>query len=311
MKELIGRLKDVFDGVGNVDNMLNTVKDFVVSHPFVSAFAVGSVTATVWFMTTPTVYYDFNKVCGDFNDQNLEEDPYYFNPEDFDWVPRVEAQWQVIKQELDEYLEKQQLEPYFGGNLMSKKQCWKVLGLKFWGLNHSVNQKHFPKTMAIMNSIPDLSLVAFSQIEGGTAITPHRGDTNANIRCHMGLVIPGTLPEAGFKVGDQEKSWGEGQILMFCDAHRHTAYNYTDKTRIIIQFDVIRPKYRHVRTLVSARILASICTQKIMLHVLPSIRGKKLPLRIIYYSLIPFLFFPIVTQIGAIQLFRFFLDNSK
>ena len=29
---------------------------------------------------------------------------------------------------------------------------------------------------------------------------------------------------------------------MFCDAHRHTAMNYTDEVRFIVNFDVIRPK---------------------------------------------------------------------
>ncbi|EGD81083.1 hypothetical protein PTSG_11028 [Salpingoeca rosetta] len=288
------------------------VMEFVREKPVVSGVVGGAVALGFgYYMSLRPVYYDFNKICGQFNDKNLDVDPYFFDPSKFDWVPMVESNWKVIRQELEEYLDSQPLQPYFGGNLMSKKQCWRVLGLKFWGLNHSENQKHFPKTMAILNKVPGLSLVAFSQIEGGTAITPHHGDTNANIRCHMGLVVPGTLPEIGFQVGDQQKSWEEGKILMFCDAHRHTAFNNTDKTRIILQFDVIRPEFENQRTLISARVLASICTQKIMLHVLPCIRGHKIPLRAIYYTLIPFLFVPIITQIGSLWLFNFFLDNSS
>lgn len=98
---------------------------------------------------------------------------------------------------------------------------------------------------------------------------------------------------------------------MFCDAHRHTAFNYTDKTRIILQFDVIRPEYKRVETLASARVLASICTQKIMLHTLPFIRGRKWALRLVYYSLIPFLFIPIWTPFLNQWLFDFFTDKAK
>eukprot|EP00049_Salpingoeca_infusionum_P018764 m.358690 g.358690 ORF g.358690 m.358690 type:complete len:323 (+) comp18232_c0_seq1:542-1510(+) len=264
------------------------------------------------YLTAPAVYYDFNKVCGKFNDKNLEVDPYFFNPDDFDWVPKVEAQWQVIYQELNDYVEQnEELTPYFGGNLMSRKQCWRVLGLKFWGLNHIENQKHFPKTMAILEeNVPGLSLVAFSQIEPNSAITPHTGDTNANIRCHMGLKIPGSLPGTGFKVGTESRSWENGKILMFCDAHWHTAFNGTDETRIILQFDLMRPKFQKYGTRISARILASICTQKIMLHVLPFIRGNKFLLRTVYYALIPFLYIPIWTNIGNQWLFNFFLDKK-
>lgn len=98
---------------------------------------------------------------------------------------------------------------------------------------------------------------------------------------------------------------------MFLDSHRHTAFNNTDKTRIILQFDVMRPEYASVETLASARVLASICTQKIMLHVLPFIRGRRWALRLVYYSLIPILFIPVLTPIANQWLFDFFTDNAK
>lgn len=98
---------------------------------------------------------------------------------------------------------------------------------------------------------------------------------------------------------------------MFCDAHEHTAFNNSDKIRIILQFDVIRPEYASVSTLVSARVLASICTQKIMLHTLPWIRGRKWALRTIYYALIPIMFVPVLTPIANKWLFDFFTDNAK
>lgn len=284
------------------------------------------VALAIYIYTLPRPYYDFNKICGDFDANNLEEDPHYFDPKDYPWVQTVESNWKIIRDELEEYLKKQELIPYFGDNLMSRKQCWKVLGLKFWNLDNKEPQSHFPRTMEILNSIPGLSLVAFSQIDSNGGINPHNGDTNANIRCHLGLIVPGSLPEIGFSVGEEKKSWEEGKVLMFCDAHRHYAFNNTSKTRIILQFDVIRPKYQRIRNLVSARILASICTQKTSLILFPVKRGEdgkeiggaertkkvvraKYLLRAIYYSLIPFMYIAVRTQIGAEALFKFFLDK--
>lgn len=120
----------------------------------------------------------------------------------------------MIRQELDEFLEQSSLTPYFGSNLMTHNQCWKVLGLKFWKLENPEYVKCFPKTMAILRKVPGFSLAAFSQIEPGTAILPHRGDSNANVRCHLGLIIPGSLPDIGFTVGDQSQSWEEGKVTM-------------------------------------------------------------------------------------------------
>lgn len=65
---------------------------------------------------------------------------------------------------------------------------------------------------------------------------------SAIFRCHLGLKIPGEAPECCFTVGPESRSWEEGKVLMFCDAHRHTAVNYTDTVRFIVNFDVIRPK---------------------------------------------------------------------
>lgn len=98
---------------------------------------------------------------------------------------------------------------------------------------------------------------------------------------------------------------------MFCDAHEHTAFNKSKKTRIILQFDVIRPEYASVETLVSARVLASICTQKIMLHTLPWIRGRKWALRTVYYALIPLMFVPVLTPLFNQWLFDFFTDKTS
>ncbi len=100
------------------------------------------------------------------------------------------------------------------------------------------------------------------------------------------------------------------KVLMFCDAHEHTAFNYTDHTRIILQFDVIRPEYARIKTLVSARVLASICTQKIMLHVWPWIRGRRWALRAVYYSLIPLMYIPVLTPLFNQWLFEFFTDKA-
>lgn len=177
------------------------------------ALAVGAASVGgLYLLSLPRPYFDFNKICGQFDPNNLAVDPYFFDNSRFAWAAEVESQWEVIRDELLLFLQRKQLVPYFGSNLMSAPQVWKVLGLKFWGLNHSENQAHFPKTMAILNRVPGLSLVAFSQLDPESEIKPHNGDTNANIRCHLGLVVPGPLPELGFRVGTEVRSWEEGKV---------------------------------------------------------------------------------------------------
>src|SRR5690606_40743626 len=55
-----------------------------------------------------------------------------------------------------------------------------------------------------------------------------------------GIHIPADLPKCGFKVGDEQQSWKKGELLIFCDAKRHEAWNLSKKDRYIFLFDIMR-----------------------------------------------------------------------
>ena len=43
------------------------------------------------------------------------------------------------------------------------------------------------------------------------------------------------------RVGEEICHWEEGRALIFDDAHEHEAWNRTDKTRVILFADFVRP----------------------------------------------------------------------
>jgi hypothetical protein len=71
------------------------------------AFAVVAAIALYMYFALPRPYYDFNKICGPFDETNLAVDPHYFEPKDYPWVAMVESNWRVIREELETYLKKQ------------------------------------------------------------------------------------------------------------------------------------------------------------------------------------------------------------
>ncbi|GAB4200453.1 MAG: hypothetical protein Tsb002_36580 [Wenzhouxiangellaceae bacterium] len=188
------------------------------------------------------------------------KDPWYYDPSEFPWVEQVEAQWQVIRDELLAVIEQDRatLEPYKDLAMTDKKDAWKTAGLMYWTFESDRNIAKFPKTWAIIKDIPNLSSLSLLALEGGSSVKPHRGDTNAMIRCHMGLVVPAKAPKCGLRVGNQTKSWEEGRIFMFNDAHEHTAWNNTDQCRYILSFDVMQPQYVKYKNWVSVRVLGRI-----------------------------------------------------
>lgn len=187
-------------------------------------------------------------------------EPCFYSPEDFPWVHKVEMRWTEIRDELLAKLaeEKIVLQPYINKAMTSRPNRWKTLGLMFWTVRSARNCRDFPQTWSILKEVPGITGISFNLLEPETTIKPHVGNTNAIIRCHMGLVIPGQVPRCGFRVGAETRSWQNGKFLMFCDAHQHTAWNNTNENRYILVVDFMRPEFRTSTLATSSRVLASI-----------------------------------------------------
>ncbi|EGD79976.1 hypothetical protein PTSG_10257 [Salpingoeca rosetta] len=264
-----------------------------------------NVVVSIFSPPHPRPWYAFGRYMGDFH-CNPEIDPYFFKPEQFDWVKILEDNWTIVRDELYEYLERHNhtLQPYFNPDLVSAPACWRVIGLKFWGVDNHKNQAEFPKTMALFKNVPGLISVSFSQLQAKSVINPHNGDTNAHMRCHLGIKIPAQLPTAGFTVGGESRSWHEGKILMFCDAQRHSAFNQSDESRFICLFDVIRPEYQLQTTLVSSTVLAALLMQKVM-QLIPFIRYRHWIRKPIYHCMTAVAYIPIATGLGSSLVYWF------
>ncbi|CAG5079125.1 aspartyl/asparaginyl beta-hydroxylase domain-containing protein [Parvicella tangerina] len=188
--------------------------------------------------------------------------PTYFDPADYDWSKSVMDHTEEIKLELLKFLkENKELWPYFDQNIVSKKNSWKTIPFSAWGVQFRKNQKAAPITTKVLNQIPGIVSSSFNMLDANSEILPHYGDTDAVMRCHLGVIVPGELPHVGFEVEKEQKSWKEGELIFFCDAHHHRAWNNSDQQRFILLFDVIRPEYLKKKKTVCAKVLASLFLQ--------------------------------------------------
>lgn len=223
---------------------------------------------SLWFSI-----YDENKYTG--NEQS------FYDSKDFDWAKSILDNKDVIIKEFNEVTKNNKLfDPYFNQMLASKKGSWTTIGLKFWSIDNYKNQKYFPKTVEIINQIPMLVSASFNKLEAGAEVLPHNGDTNGIYRCHLGLVIPSQLPGCGFEVNNEVSSWSKHDILIFCDAHYHRAWNNTEEDRYIFLFDIIRKEFKEEKFKIISTVLSSMFLQKIVvlfnLQLAKSFKRKKL-----------------------------------
>ncbi len=168
----------------------------------------------------------------------------FFNVKDQDWSKLLESSWQEILTELKTN-QKEQFTTNEVSRFQSETDSWQTIGFMFWSRQHKSKLNAFPKTASVLKQIPGLIGASINKLAAGAEILEHKGETNAIYRCHLGLIVPGKLPEIGFEVNNVSKEWNEGEVLAFCDAHRHKAWNNTDKDRFILLLDILRPEFLH------------------------------------------------------------------
>jgi hypothetical protein len=189
-------------------------------------------------------------------------EPAFFNPERYEFLKTIELNYEIINQELLDYLNEYQLTSYFNESMVASKNSWKTISLKTWNVNLYENHKYFPKTLRIIKSIPSIVSASFNLLEPKGHILPHCGDTNGIFRCHLGLSIPKKIPECGFRVKEEWRSWEEGKLLVFVDANNHEAVNMSDSNRFIFLFDVVREEFFDHKKMICATVITSLFLQK-------------------------------------------------
>ncbi len=164
----------------------------------------------------------------------------------FPWAADIEREWHVIRRELDALLTRKDDLPSFQDIAadvapISKDRGWKTFLLMGYGLKSDQNIALCPETWRVLQKIPGLKTAMFSIFEPGKHLPPHRGFYNGVLRFHLGLIVPEPRNQIAIRVGDRICHWEEGRGLIFDDAYEHEAWNRTDKTRVILFVDFVRP----------------------------------------------------------------------
>ncbi|MBE7443352.1 MAG: aspartyl/asparaginyl beta-hydroxylase domain-containing protein [Flavobacteriales bacterium] len=204
-------------------------------------------------------------------------DETYFNPNDFEWSEELERKINIVREELLLLLKSNQKEvkPYFASAMMNAPEKWKSLSFYFWGIAMSKNAiNSCPETISLLKNIPCLVSASISIMEPNSEIKPHYGDTDAIYRCHLGVEIPQGLPNCGFRVGYEDRSWENGKLLIFNDAAYHKAWNQSDSRRVILLFDIIKPEYAEQKKWICAKVRGNILWQFIS-EKIRLFKGKK------------------------------------
>ena len=74
--------------------------------------------------------------------------------------------------------------------------------------------------------------------------------------CHLPLIVPEN--SGAIRVGNEERPWVEGELLIFDDSMQHEAWNNSDSERVVLLFDIWRPELtKEERALVTSVLTAA------------------------------------------------------
>jgi beta-hydroxylase len=155
---------------------------------------------------------------------------------------------------------------------------WKVFSLMGFLLKFSENIKKFPVLSKVVIEIPDIVTAQIIVLEPHTRVKAHFAGSNGLIRSHLGIMIPGKLPELGFRIKQEERCWEEGKVLSFCESHRHYVWNYTNDYRIILLIDTIHPDYSDKKHYLCGGMLSMLTLKMFAFHFPLT---KKMPKKIV------------------------------
>lgn len=186
----------------------------------------------------------------------------FYDPAEFEWVAPLEANWTVIRAELDAVLTHRDALPNFQDISTDQAQLtdddrWKTYFFYGYGFRSDANCARCPETTRLVEAIPGMETAMFSILAPGKRIPPHDGPYKGVLRYHLGLAVPDApIERVGIRVGGETRGWHEGASLVFDDTYQHEVWNETDETRVVLFVDVVRPLREPMRTCNTAIIKA-------------------------------------------------------
>ena len=169
-----------------------------------------------------------------------------FPTDTFAWANKLETNWSVIRQELDQVLTDVNALPSFQDimprqNRISPDNKWKTYYFCAFGFVATKNCDRCPQTWALLKDIPGLKVAFFSILAPGKHIPEHRGKHKGLIRYHLGLRVPEPKEACRIRVDNTITHWQEGKSLIFDDTYYHEVWNDTDGYRVVLFLDIERP----------------------------------------------------------------------
>ncbi len=180
----------------------------------------------------------------------------FYEREDFEWIESIEAATDEIRSELETVLtDISRFSPYLesdgshlspSGTDLVDNDDGGAYYLWHYGEKNMEAEGLCPTAFKVLEAAPQpdipgqAPIALFSKLRPQTRIPPYNGMVNTRLICHLPLIVPEHC--GAIKVGNEQRPWVEGEMLIFDDSMLHEAWNEGDSERVVLLFDIWRPE---------------------------------------------------------------------
>lgn len=175
--------------------------------------------------------------------------PPFANIEEYPELKLLQDNWPIIAQEAQALMRsgefmrttsKQNNSYYDVGFRTFYKYGWSKFYCTWYGETLHSAQKLCPKTVALLERIPNINGAMFTLLPAGSKLTRHLDPVACSLRYHLGLITP-NHPNCFISVDGVKRHWQDGKAFLFDETYLHYVKNDTDDYRLILMCDVDRP----------------------------------------------------------------------
>lgn len=168
----------------------------------------------------------------------------YVQSSSFPELKLLEDNWEVIRDEALALQAEQRISASQGlddvGFNSFFRTGWKRFYLKWYGNELMSANDACPKTVELLKQVPTIKAAMFASLPPGAKLQRHRDPYAGSLRYHLALTAPGD-EDCSIYVDGESYTWYDGKSVMFDETYIHYAKNETDKQRIVLFCDVVRP----------------------------------------------------------------------
>jgi beta-hydroxylase len=154
----------------------------------------------------------------------------------------IEDNWQDIRDEAAALFENGMITIHddLPASSFYKDNRWTSFYLKSFDNDIPSAYELAPRTMALIDQVPNMKMALFACLNPGKTINGHHDPFAFTLRYSLGLITPNS-EQSGIAINGQHVAWRDGESVLFDETYFHYAYNHTDKPRIILMTDIERP----------------------------------------------------------------------